>query len=233
MLWETCTRQQHVYCGTTTHTHTVGTHVHEDTVPLCEDLGDAIEDAKLRSVVDGVQYGTTTNDFLKGRLCSPTNVDGADLGRSYFQIGCIKGECQQCEGLDTLEQDFRINPRCPTVNEKIKHRCYQLGYIYNKHEREQRQAEGKTTSRVRMNTEISETPDLFLHRLFHTMKTYAMHKHLAIWQQKRAEHLRENLPKGSILSEWDFAENYSFWHEVEIQQEYWYICTRACTRACN
>ena len=155
MLWETCKSQQHVYSGTTAHVHTgvnqrrVGTHAAEDTVPLCEDLGDAIEDAKLHSVVNGVQYGTTINDFLSGRLCAHTNADGVDSNQHYFHIDCIKGVCQKCEGLDTLEQDFRINPRCPKANEKINHRCCQLGYTYNKkQEREQRQSAGKTTSRV-------------------------------------------------------------------------------------
>ena len=45
--------------------------------------------------------------------------------------------------------------------------------------------------------------------------------YIAVWQSSRADFLRQNLPKGSIMSEWDFAENYAFWHSVEIQQEYW------------
>ena len=82
-------------------------------------------------------------------------------------------------------------------------------------------AAGKTTSRVQVSTKVTETHPEFLHRFMRTSKTYAKHKHLASWQSKRAEFLRQNLPKGSIMSEWDFAENYSFWHSVEIQQEYW------------
>ena len=40
-------------------------------------------------------------------------------------------------------------------------------------------------------------------------------------QSRCAKSVRERLKKGDILSEWDFAENYSFFHEVELQSEYW------------
>lgn len=111
MLWETCKSNHHTYCGSTDHAHTgvtrrrVGTN--EETTPLCEDLGDAIETTKLHSVIDGVQYGSTINDFLAGRLCPRSNTDGDD--NNYFNLDCIKGVCAKCEGLDTLEKAYTID----------------------------------------------------------------------------------------------------------------------------
>ena len=217
MLWDTCKSNQHIYSGTTENARTgrnqrVGTN--EDTTPLCEDLGDEIERAKLRSVIDGVQYGSTINDFLAGRLCP--RVDD-----HYFHLNCIKGVCDKCEGLDSLEDSYIINNTCSKAQSTITHRCYTLRHTYNEVQRAARLEAGKTTSKVQVSTKVTETHPEFLHRFMRTSKTYAKHKHLASWQSKRAEFLRQNLPKGSMMSEWDFAENYSFWHSVEIQQEYW------------
>ena len=177
-------------------------------------MGDEIERAKLRSVIDGVQYGSTINDFLAGRLCP--RVDD-----HYFHLNCIKGVCDKCEGLDSLEDSYIINNTCSKAQSTITHRCYTLRHTYNEVQRAARLEAGKTTSKVQVSTKVTETHLEFLHRFMRTSKTYAKHKHLASWQSKRAEFLRKNLPKGSMMSEWDFAENYSFWHSVEIQQEYW------------
>lgn len=42
-----------------------------------------------------------------------------------------------------------------------------------------------------------------------TALEYALHKHTAVWMNNRMKELLLRLPKGSIASEWDFAENYS------------------------
>ena len=226
MLWDTCKQNQHIYCGTTENTsitstapnervHRVGTN--EETIPLCDELGDEIERANLRSVIDGVQYGSTINDFLSGRLC-PRDADGDD---SYFHLNCIKGVCDKCDGLDSLEDTYVLNDACPKAKEMINHRCYTLRHTYTEKQRAERLAAGKTASKSQVSTKVTETHKEFVHRLMRTCKTYAKHKHLANWQSKRADYLRKTLPKDSIMSEWDFAENYSFWHSVEIQQEYW------------
>ena len=152
-----------------------------------------------------MQYGSTINDFLSGRLC-PRDADADD----YFHLDCIKGVCDKCEGLDSLEQTYVVNDACPKATELMNHRYYTLRHTYTEAQRAERLAADKTTSKSQVSTKVNETHKEFVSRFLRTCKTYATHKHLASWQSKRAAYLRQNLPKGSIMSEWDFAENYSF-----------------------
>jgi len=161
MLWDTCKSSQHIYSGATENVRTgrnerVGTNA--QTVPLCEDLGDEIERSQLRSVIDGVQYGSTINDFLAARLCPR---DGEE---NYFRLNCIKGSCDRCEGLESLQDDYVLNNACPKLKDTITHRCYTLRHTYNEAQRAARLAAGKNTSRSQVSTKVTESHPEFLHR---------------------------------------------------------------------
>ena len=51
---------------------------------------------------------------------------------------------------------------------------------------------------------------------------YTKHSHRARWQDLQFKHSREIFPTGTILSVVDFAENYTFAAQKEIQSEYYH-----------
>ncbi|KAH9307176.1 hypothetical protein KI387_044391, partial [Taxus chinensis] len=52
---------------------------------------------------------------------------------------------------------------------------------------------------------------------------YIKHSHYVKWQATQFKTNRDTFPIGSILSVVDFAKNYSFSHQKEIQTQYYHI----------
>ena len=54
------------------------------------------------------------------------------------------------------------------------------------------------------------------------IRPYLHHSFFAKWQAQQFQTLRDTFPHGTVLSVVDFAENYSFVHQKEIQSEYYF-----------
>ena len=62
----------------------------------------------------------------------------------------------------------------------------------------------------------------FLKKFESEIYNYTKHSHRERWQYLQFKHSREIFPTGTILSVVDFAENYTFVAQKEIQSEYYH-----------
>jgi len=62
----------------------------------------------------------------------------------------------------------------------------------------------------------------FLRKFEAEIYKYTKHSHRARWQDLQFKKSREFFPPGTILSVIDFAENYTFVPQKEIQSEYYH-----------
>ena len=51
---------------------------------------------------------------------------------------------------------------------------------------------------------------------------FVLHNHIALWQDKQFKKSIDDLRLGEVMSLIDFAENYSFKTQNEVQCEHWY-----------
>ena len=80
---------------------------------------------------------------------------------------------------------------------------------------------GKETKRLEYVEE--ELPIVtFVDRFKNLIQPYIHHEFFAKWQAQQFQTLRDNFPLGTIVSVVDFAENYSFVHQKEIQSNYFF-----------
>ena len=186
-----------------------GEDIEEEEGP-CQDLADLIKEAERHAVVDGVQLASTPHDAIRCCCCDPG--EGEPVAET-----CINGSCVKCyPGLKRISNLYC--KRTPTTERKtVKFDVYDLRHTMPKSLRQQREANGKSTSRKRVRTTIFESVARFLVRFKLIMIMFAEHTHLASWQQSQHDWLREHLPRGSIMSEWDFAENYSYVSQTHVK----------------
>ena len=62
----------------------------------------------------------------------------------------------------------------------------------------------------------------FLKKFESEIYKYSNHSHRARWKDLQFKHSRETFPVETILSVVDFAENYTFAAQKEIQNEYYF-----------
>ena len=63
----------------------------------------------------------------------------------------------------------------------------------------------------------------FLKKFEEEIYKYTKHLHRARWKDLQFKQSREVFPPGTILSVVDFAENYTFAAQKEIQSEYYFF----------
>ena len=59
-------------------------------------------------------------------------------------------------------------------------------------------------------------------RFKNLIQPYICHTFFAKWQAQKFQTLRDNLPLGTFILVVDFVENYSFFHQKEIQSDYYF-----------
>ena len=62
----------------------------------------------------------------------------------------------------------------------------------------------------------------FMDRFKNLIQPYICHTFFSKWQAQQFQTLRDNFPLGVIVLVVDFAENYSFVHQKEIQSDYYF-----------
>ena len=99
------------------------------------------------------------------------------------------------------------------VTKMINYKCYK--YVRNE-------------TKIGKETKILEYVEEELHvltfmdRFKKLIQPYICHALFGKWQAQQFQTLRDSFPLGKIVSVVDFAENYSFFHQKEIQLDYYF-----------
>jgi len=65
-------------------------------------------------------------------------------------------------------------------------------------------------------------PGIFIRYLQSKVKVFVKHNFIANWQDVQCREMMRNLPEGVVISHIDFAENYTFQIQNEVQSMYWF-----------
>ena len=186
---------------------------------VCSQLNEYIKEAVLNAVVDGVQLAPNLEDIMSALLCRKKS------GAPYFDIKCIQGLCPACKPglsvISNLELDDEAISHLKPEKKSVTHSVYDLRHTFTPDQIKERENAGVKTSKSRVRVKMTETLPELLNRFGKSIEMYGLHKFLATWQNKCARNILTRLRRGDIISEWDFAENYTFFHQTELQQEYW------------
>ena len=141
----------------------------------------------------------------------------------YHKIECIKRECPDCGPkllmqLDEVRKLTKEKGSTEVMWKKWKSVRLEPGG--NKTQTNPSAAvSGASKSSVtkKVLTEQVGTVDELLDTLANDLKQYPLHLFNANYQQSRYEEMKEHLPKGSMITVEDFAENWRSKHQDEIQ----------------
>lgn len=130
----------------------------------------------------------------------------------WHKLDCLMGDCPDC--------GFELFPLCPKELDSIdsftlKWKCFEYYEV----------GVDKKTGRPkkRLREAFKETPvDEFLSYMEKTVTTFITHNFRARWQDEQCQKMMKNVPQGVIISHIDFAENYSFAIQNEVQSMYYF-----------
>ena len=132
-------------------------------------------------------------------------------GTNWHALECIKGDCESC--------GFQLVPLCemevdPANEKELEWRKFEMviaGKTKTGDPKKVIRLEYKRTSaRVFLQFAASKIPQ------------FIIHQHTARWQDVQYKACLANLQPGEVMSLIDFAENYSFKGQDEIQSQHWY-----------
>jgi hypothetical protein len=130
----------------------------------------------------------------------------------WHKLDCLIGDCTQC--------GFHLLALCPLELSDsntfgLKWKCfeyYQVGVDANL---------GKPKKRLK--EAFKETPvHVFLSYMEKTVTTFITHNFKARWQDEQCQLMMKNVPEGVIVSHINYAENYSFAIQNEVQSLYYF-----------
>ena len=132
-------------------------------------------------------------------------------GEKWHRLECIKGMCTLCGfgGLAVCPKELSSDATNP-----VAWRCFEK-VITGK------TRDGKTKEVIRLENKLT-SPRQFLQYAAPKLKEFVMHNFVASWQDKEYKWCLQNIREGEMVSLIDFAENYSFKGQNEIQSEHWY-----------
>lgn len=160
---------------------------------------------KIREDNDGYENAPPkrTSPFIASILCDKSDDNATG------QINCIRGICGTCGDLAKLP----LRDEDTNMRKMVNCKSYKYKKIETKF--------GKESTRLDYVEE--EIPiGTFMENFRKLIKPYICHGFFAKWQAEQFKRLRDTFPLGTILSVVDFAENYSFVHQKEIQSEYYF-----------
>jgi hypothetical protein len=130
----------------------------------------------------------------------------------WHKLDCLMGECPNC--------GFHLFPLCPfelssTDSFLVKWKCFEY-YEVGVDKRT-----GKPKKRLK--EAFRDTPvEEFLSYMGKTVSTFITHNFRARWQDEQCHLMMKNVPEGVLVSHIDFAENYSFAIQNEVQSLYYF-----------
>jgi hypothetical protein len=154
---------------------------------------------------------STVRVFISEILCERGEYD------LFYQKKCIGGKkCDRCGNLSLFHSKYHIDTNDQSFsNIRVDWKRYE--YL--------------NSTTPQSSNVISKRLDLkvdkiclieFLKKFEEEIYKYTKHSHRARWQDLQFKQSREVFPPGTILSVVDFAENYTFAAQKEIQSEYYH-----------
>ena len=133
----------------------------------------------------------------------------------YFIIKYVNGKhCHGCGNLVLFHNKYPIDNDQSLSNVTVDWRRYE----YSNYSTSSSDAHSK---RIDLR-EDKICVTYFFKKFESEIYKYTKHSHRAWWQDLQIKHSREIFPAGTILSVVDFAENYTFATQKEIQSEYYH-----------
>ena len=133
----------------------------------------------------------------------------------FYNSKCVNGKhCHGCGNIVLFDNKYPINNDQTLSNVTIDWRRYE----YNNYSTSSIDAHSK---RIELQ-EDQICVTYFIKKFESEIYKYTKHSHRARWQDLQFKHSREIFPTGTILSVVDFAENYTFATQKEIQSEYYH-----------
>jgi len=143
------------------------------------------------------------HNFLKSIQCE------RGIGDKYNALTCIEGTCEQCGHLSLL-------PTCNTSSHMDKIVQWRRFTDVNT-----LRPDGAMSRRPTLT--IESTPFRYLDSYMRSsLLKYVGHTFRQTWLARQFKGCKEDFPIGTIVSVIDFAENYSFQPQDEIQSMHWF-----------
>ncbi|KAG0631145.1 hypothetical protein M758_1G230800 [Ceratodon purpureus] len=133
-------------------------------------------------------------------------------GSEWHAKSCLKGECSEC--------GFRLIPLCerevdPENKSTMTWRCFEMVSAGSKTKK------GDPKQVIRLEYKVT-IPREFLLYAEPKIKQFVWHQFVARWQDTKFKQSVQDLKPGEVLSLIDFAENYSYKGQSEIQSQHWF-----------
>lgn len=146
-----------------------------------------------------------TSELWEQSLCP--RPDGSD----WHSLKCVRGECSRC--------GFHLIPLCDMEfdagnQSQLEWRRFEMVTAGVS-------KEGNPKKVVRLEYKHTKARE-FLEYAASKMPTFVLHQHTARWQDSEFKACLETLQSGEVMSLIDYAENYSFKAQNEIQSEHWF-----------
>jgi hypothetical protein len=129
----------------------------------------------------------------------------------WHDLKCIKGECTRC--------GWKLLKICPNETDPLNASLVSWRRFENVSVGNTRVGEPKTVIRL-MHKETS--PSTLLEYMQPLLEKYLLHNFIARWQHQMYKNCLARQRPETLISVIDFAENYSFQEQNEIQTMHWY-----------
>jgi hypothetical protein len=150
-----------------------------------------------------LQTSHNLHDFLKSIQCQ------RGMDEKYNALRCIEGECRSCGNLSLF-------PRCNNQNHPDK-------LVQWRHFTDVNivRPDGLMSRRPVLTIEATPFKDLDCY-MQSCLSKYKVHTFRQTWLARQFRACKEDFPLGTIVSVMDFAENYAFQPQDEIQSMHWF-----------
>ena len=129
----------------------------------------------------------------------------------WHNLKCLRGECTDC-GFHLIPLcDKEIDPESSSLLDWRRFEMVEAGV--------NKKGDPKKVVRLEYKRTSART---FLDHAASKMEQFVLHQHVAKWQDNEFRACANSLQPGEIMSLVDFAENYSFKGQDEIQSQHWF-----------
>lgn len=129
----------------------------------------------------------------------------------WHQKPCLMGDCPDC-GVKLLKLcPFELSSGGGVT---VAWKCFENLEVGSTSNGEVR----KRITEVHKQTE----PGVFVRYLQSKVKVFIKHNFVASWQDQQCKEMMKNVPEGVVISHIDFAENYTFQIQNEVQSMYFF-----------
>ncbi|GAQ89961.1 hypothetical protein KFL_005820050 [Klebsormidium nitens] len=139
-------------------------------------------------------------------------------GSDKHKPECISGKC----GLCGFERKFAT---CPVELDAsaplVKYKSFQYVVVLDKNGQPIKDRDGRDKKRIK-EVMVESSPSELFSALGAKVPPFLQHTFRVKWQDKQFRELLDTFPVGTVVSVIDFAENYSFEQQDEIQSMHWH-----------